>query len=103
MSQQTAGSYELTDGEVDLWLPRNMLVKARDSIFFLRFSENMDYIGELSRREVFPTVVPYNDPEDNGQAVAWNEQGTGFYTLPEGPNPVLKFHPVNITEDSPVG
>ncbi|OWF42238.1 uncharacterized protein LOC110461383 [Mizuhopecten yessoensis] len=65
-----------------------MLVKTQHSMLLWRFDAN-DFTGMFQRQ---PMSVPYIYVWQD-EAVCWNHDGTGYYTIPEGTNPPLHFYP----------
>lgn len=68
----------------------SLLVKTEEGILFYEFATASDYAQQLSH--MTPTVVSTYVRRPAGEAVAWNPQGTGFYTLPEGLHPTFHFY-----------
>ncbi|XP_076461681.1 uncharacterized protein LOC143294136 [Babylonia areolata] len=71
---------------------RNMLVKTEEGLLLYQFSSSMDYVAELSQMRGLEVSTYVR--RVNGEAVAWNVEGTGFYTLPEGLSPVFNYYTV---------
>ncbi|KAK7110951.1 uncharacterized protein [Littorina saxatilis] len=80
---------------------RMLLVKEEHGLVFYAFSDNMNYVSELAGMR--PTSVGTYVRRKSGEAVAWNVNGTGFYTLPEGEHQVFNFYTISGAPDGLVG
>ena len=67
-----------------------MLVKTQQNMLLWRFdAENW---ATLFQRQALIMTVPYIYVWQD-EAVCWDHDGTGYYTIPEGTNPPLHFYP----------
>ncbi|KAK3602252.1 hypothetical protein CHS0354_034489 [Potamilus streckersoni] len=62
-----------------------ILVKIRESVLYWDMNGSKDYVSVLQRQ---PVILPYI-LENRGEAVAWQPDGRGYYTLGEGLNSSL--------------
>jgi hypothetical protein len=73
LTQIVAGSIS-PDGQ-------EVLLKNYDSIYYWKRTNGQSIVELLSQK---PTNLSY-DPEHQGEALSWNTQATGFFTLSESP------------------
>lgn len=71
---------------------RYLLVKTEESVVVYEFSAAQDYVSELG--QLRPRVVTTYVRRPSGESVAWTGASDGFYTLPEGQNPVFNYYSV---------
>ena len=80
---------------------RALLVKTEEGLLFYPISANMNYVSEVAAMR-FQEVSSYVRRK-SGESVAWNVNGTGFYTLPEGRHAVFNYYTVTGEAGSVVG
>ncbi|KAL8579050.1 hypothetical protein ACOMHN_035989 [Nucella lapillus] len=80
---------------------RSLLVKTEESVLLYQFTNAKDYVAQLDHAR--PQQVSTYIRRPLGEAIAWNLDGTGFYTLPEGVTPVFHFYSVSRKPEDIVG
>ena len=68
----------------------SMLVKTEEGVLYYDFTDNGDYVRQLAGKR--PVEVTTYSRRPSGEAVAWDVNGNGFYTLPEGEHPVFNYY-----------
>jgi len=71
---------------------RQLLVKTEEGVLYYRFT-TPNLASEMASWT--PQDVTTYVRRKSGEAVAWNVDGTAFYTLPEGLNPVFNMYRVD--------
>ncbi|HTF27762.1 MAG TPA: hypothetical protein VK625_02900 [Flavitalea sp.] len=67
-----------------------LLIKTYGSIYYWK-RKGMESIASLLKRK--PLSLPYT-VEPQGETIAFNRKGTGFYCISEGLNPVIYYYPL---------
>jgi hypothetical protein len=77
----------------------SLLVKTEESVLYYGFPHPGGYVQQL--HDVSPILVDTYVRRKAGEAVAWNADGSGFYTLPEGANEYFNYY--SVTRNPVVG
>ena len=80
---------------------RALLVKTEEGLLYYAFSANRNYVSEMAAMR--PQEVSTYVRRASGESVAWNVNGTGFYTIPEGLHPVFNYYTVTGEAGTPIG
>ena len=80
---------------------RALVVKTEEGLLYYPISPSMNYVSEVAgmRHQDVSTYVR----RKSGESVAWNVNGTGLYTLPEGLHSVFNYYTVTGEPGSVVG
>ena len=68
---------------------REILLKTYNNVYLYTQADNQEHVGETLSRQ--PKRLYYN-VEKQGESIAWDPHGQGFYTISEGKHPAIWYY-----------